>query len=145
MIIRLYNEKITFALSVLLSLTLSACSESTIESSAETTHMEKVNYSSMFTEKEFKSLQNSNSQILIDVHATWCSTCKKQSEIIEVYSKTNPELNILRVDFDKQKEWVKYFKATKSTFVIFKGDIKIGTLVAETNKDKISDFLSKVK
>jgi thioredoxin 1 len=138
-------KKITLALTTSLLLALTACSESTTEVKQESTQQETANYSSSFTEKEFKSLQASNSPILIDIHATWCSTCKKQSQVLEYYSKDNPELKILRVDFDEQKVWVKFFKGTKSTFVIFKGNNNMGTLVAETDKDKIGKFLSKVK
>lgn len=141
-------KKLTLALSVSLLLAITACSESATEvaqsSSIESSQESQVNVSA-FTNKEFLMLQAANKPILIDIHAIWCSTCKRQSEILKDYSIANPDLNILRVDFDVQKEWVKFFKGTKSTFVLFKGSNNIGTLVAETDKDKIANFLSKVK
>ena len=56
-----------------------------------------------FTESKFNQLQKNNKPILIDVKATWCSTCKKQESVIKNYLNENPksDLTVLIVDFDE--------------------------------------------
>lgn len=137
---------ILLAIVTIAILFLSACSEN----KAETKQAHEVAKTSHnihgFTEKVFDQLQLANKPILIDVHATWCSVCKKQSMIIDEYLAKNPhsELIVLRVDYDTQTEWVKYFKAPRqSTLVLYKGSEEFGKIIAETNRDKIFSFLNK--
>ncbi|MGB0836188.1 MAG: thioredoxin family protein [Psychrobium sp.] len=98
-----------------------------------------------FTEDGFKQLQKENAAILVDVYATWCPTCRKQGKVIKEYFKQNPdsELTVLKVDYDKQKEWVKYFKAFRqSTLIRYQGDKEIGRSIAETNERKLFNLFS---
>lgn len=84
-----------------------------------------------FTEAKFNTLKKSNSAFLIDVRADWCPTCKKQHEILKDYQTLNPNsgITVLEVDFDTQKQWVKYFKAPRqSTFLSIKEISKSGLL-----------------
>jgi thioredoxin 1 len=93
-----------------------------------------------FTEERYIALTEANRPVLIDVHASWCPTCKRQSAILDRYVADNPKLDltILRVDFDDQKKWVKHFKAPRqSTLVLFIGEERRWFSVAETSKDAI--------
>lgn len=93
-----------------------------------------------FTEALYQQYQKNNETFLVDVFATWCPTCKKQSQIINQYFKENPNSNIkvLVVDYDDQKDWVSHFRAPRqSTLLIYKGKKQLWFSVAETNKDKI--------
>jgi thioredoxin 1 len=101
-----------------------------------------------FTEALYQQYQNSDEVFLVDVFATWCPTCKKQSEIIGQYFSENPDskIKILVVDFDKQKEWVSHFRAPRqSTLLLYKGKEQVWFSVAETNKDKIFDAFKKAE
>lgn len=101
-----------------------------------------------FTEAKFNTLKKSNSAFLIDVRADWCPTCKKQHEILKDYQTLNPNsgITVLEVDFDKQKQWVKYFKAPRqSTFALYKGNKQIWFAVAETKSEAIFKQLDAVK
>lgn len=101
-----------------------------------------------FTEAKFNTLKKSNSAFLIDVTADWCPTCKKQHEILKDYQILNPNsgITVLEVDFDKQKQWVKYFKAPRqSTFALYKGNKQIWFAVAETKSEAIFKQLDAVK
>jgi thiol-disulfide isomerase/thioredoxin len=100
-----------------------------------------------FTEEKFNTLQENNSPILIDVKASWCSTCKKQTAIIKEYFTENKESNItvLTVDYDEQQKWVKFFKAPRqSTLVTYIGNKKIDTTIAQSSKKVIFSQLMKI-
>ena len=106
-----------------------------------------VNFST-FTEETFKQLQADGASILVDVRADWCPTCAKQKKVLNAYAEANPDydLNVLFVDFDSQKEWVKHFKAPRqSTFILFKGEEQLWFSVAETRKKKIFANLDEAK
>lgn len=110
--------------------------------SAVSAEVEKV----PFTEERFKALQaQSDTLILLDVHAEWCPTCAKQGEALAEYQTENPEvpLTILNIDFDDQKKWVKHFKAPRqSTLILYKGEERLWFSVAETRKGVIFDALN---
>ncbi|MFA0811672.1 thioredoxin family protein [Microbulbifer epialgicus] len=93
-----------------------------------------------FSEERFKELQAAKQPVLIDVRADWCPTCKKQGIILAQFQKDNPQcgLTILNVNFDKQKEWVKHFRAPRqSTLLLYRGDKQVWFSVAETRADVI--------
>lgn len=98
-----------------------------------------------FTEANFEKLKSEDAIFLIDVHATWCPTCRKQGTVIKEYLKQNPEsdLMVLKVDYDKQKEWVKYFKAPRqSTLIMYKGNVETARSIAETDETKLFKMFS---
>lgn len=93
-----------------------------------------------FTEERFEELQKSGELVLLDVYATWCPTCKKQQAILAEFREKHPEtkLHVLEIDFDKQKEWVRHFKAPRqSTLFLYRGGEQLWFSVAETRKEPI--------
>ncbi len=131
-------------LTAIIALSLSACSESNAEVKQTHVASEKSHYMQNFTEEAFDQLQLADKSILIDVHATWCGTCKMQSTVIKEYfaSHPNSEINVLKVDYDTQTQWVKYFKAPRqSTLVLYKGEQELDRVIAQTNQDKLFSFL----
>lgn len=97
-----------------------------------------------FSEERFRSLQQDNALILVDVYASWCPTCKRQQEVLKAYQAERPEVNlhILEVDFDNQKEWVNYFRAPRqSTLLLYRGDEQLWFSVAETGRDTLFEKL----
>ncbi len=93
-----------------------------------------------FNETLYQQYQDSEQVYLVDVFATWCPTCKKQSKIIDQYFSENPDskVKVLVVDYDDQKEWVTHFRAPRqSTLLLYKGEKQLWFSVAETSKDKI--------
>ncbi|MFN2327915.1 MAG: thioredoxin family protein [Chromatocurvus sp.] len=93
-----------------------------------------------FTLERFETLQADNALILLDVWAKWCPTCARQGRILARYLEERPksELQILVIDFDNQKEWVRHFRAPRqSTFLLYRGDEQLWFSVAETDPDEI--------
>ncbi|PKM28946.1 MAG: thioredoxin [Gammaproteobacteria bacterium HGW-Gammaproteobacteria-11] len=100
-----------------------------------------------FTEERYNELRDSGEVFLVDVYATWCSTCATQQEILKAYKTANPDipLTILEVDFDDDKEWVRHFRAPRqSTLVLYRGGEQMWFSVGETRSEVIVDQLDKV-
>jgi len=99
-----------------------------------------------FSEERFDELQAAGEVVLIDVYATWCSTCKRQQEVLKQYREENPDktFHILEVDFDDDKQWVRHFRAPRqSTLLLYTGEKQFWYSVAETRKDVIAGELDK--
>jgi thioredoxin 1 len=99
-----------------------------------------------YSDKRFAELQATNAVVLIDVYAPWCPTCKKQQEILAAYRKANPakKFIILDVDYDNQREAVRFFKAPRqSTLLIYRGNKQHWFSVAETRAEVIAEALDK--
>jgi thiol-disulfide isomerase/thioredoxin len=102
--------------------------------------------STPYSESAFKSAQAAGEPILVEVHASWCPTCKAQTPIIgELAAQPKfKNLRIFRVDFDSQKADVKKFGAQmQSTLIVFKGGTEIGRSVGDTKHDSIAALLGK--
>src|SRR5580693_2870571 len=78
-----------------------------------------------YNAKAFAAAQAAGKPILVEIHATWCPTCKAQTPIL---SKLEAEpkyagLEVFHVDFDSQKDAVRRFGARmQSTLIVFKGE-----------------------
>ena len=100
--------------------------------------------SDLFTMERFEALQAQNALILVDVHASWCPTCARQTEIIKEYIAQRPDVGLhwLKVDFDEQKRWVKHFRAPRqSTLLLFRGKDQLWFSVAETRAEKVFETI----
>jgi len=90
-----------------------------------------------FTEAKFRALQAQDALVLVDVSASWCSTCARQAQLVSEYRTAHPnvQLHVLRVDFDDQKDWVRYFGAPRqSTLLLYRGSERVWFAVAETRE-----------
>ena len=99
-----------------------------------------------FSEQRFNELKAAGEVVLVDVFAEWCPTCAKQQKVLQEYREQNPDkaFHVLVVDFDKDKEWVRHFRAPRqSTLVLFVGDKQTWFSVAETRLDVIGAELDK--
>lgn len=97
-----------------------------------------------FDAATFAEAQKSGKSILVDVHATWCSTCKSQKATLAELT-ANPEYKdvvLFRIDFDSQKEaWQALGVQSQSTLIAFKGDKETGRSVGEKKKEPIEALL----
>lgn len=124
----------------LISLSLAGLLTSVIAFAAQAA--EKVNYDA----KSFAAAQAAGRPILVEIHASWCPTCKAQQPILGNLEKQDRFKNLLvvLVDFDSQKEAVKAFGARmQSTLIAFKGSVETGRSVGDTNATSIATLLDK--
>ena len=99
-----------------------------------------------FTLEAFQTAQDQHKSILIEIHASWCTTCQAQKPILsDLFAQPKyKDLTVLRVDFDSQKKEVRDFGAKmQSTLIVFKGREEMGRSVGETEPDAIAALLDK--
>ena len=98
-----------------------------------------------FDPESFAAAQQAGKPILVAIHASWCPTCKAQKPILsELMAEPKfKDLVYFVVDFDSQKEAVKYFGARmQSTLITFKGATETGRSVGDTEPSSIAALLN---
>ncbi len=99
-----------------------------------------------FDLEAFAAAQKAGKPILVAIHASWCPTCKAQKPILSELMSA-PKFNDLVyfvVDFDNQKDAVRYFGARmQSTLIAFKGEMETGRSVGDTERSSIAALLNK--
>jgi thioredoxin 1 len=99
-----------------------------------------------YTPQAFDAAQKEGKSILVEIHATWCPTCKAQAPILADLEKDAKfrDLLVVHVDFDSQKDAVRRFGARmQSTLITFKDGKETARSVGVTDRESISDLLSK--
>lgn len=78
--------------------------------------------------------------VVLDFHAPWCGTCRKQSKIFEELEVENSI--VFKVDYDKAKDLRKQYSVKKQSTLVRIGDKgETGRLLGETKADAIAAFL----
>lgn len=97
-----------------------------------------------YSDETFAELQSAETPILVDVYADWCSTCRRQGQILdELLSEPGfADLVVLKLDWDEQRETALAFGAPRqSTFIVFRGDEERGRSVADTRPESVRALL----
>ncbi len=97
-----------------------------------------------YSPEQFAEAQAAGKTILVDVYADWCPTCKIQSPILEELKSDERMRDALfvRVDFDVHKEFLENHKIPRqSTILIFGGQKEIDRSIAETDRDRLRNFV----
>ena len=90
--------------------------------------------------KKINEFLNSNKNVLVHVHASWCPSCKVQKKILDSLEKKN--FKLLEVDFDSDKEFLKSNKIFQQSMLIaFKNAKEQKRVFGITKKDKIMSFI----
>jgi thioredoxin 1 len=93
----------------------------------------------------FKAAQKAGKPILIDVHADWCPTCRRQAPTIVEISKDPAfaKLVIFKVDFDKQVKEREALNARKqSTLIVYRGTIEKGRATGIVDREDIRTLVA---
>lgn len=97
-----------------------------------------------YSAKAFQSAQAAGKTVLIDVWASWCPTCMRQKPILSQIQKENPNLVVLEVNYDTDKEVLRrLYVQRQSTLIVFKGEREFGRSVGDTDPDRIRALVAK--
>ena len=94
----------------------------------------------------FAAAQKAGKPILVAIHASWCPTCKAQKPILSelMAGPKFKDLIYFVVDFDTQKDAVKFFGArVQSTLIAFKGATETARSVGDAGRSSITALLNK--
>jgi thioredoxin 1 len=97
-----------------------------------------------YSETAFRAAQAEQRPVLVDVYASWCSTCRRQGQILErlLQEEEFAELVVYKLDWDAQRDIARRLGAPRqSTLIVYRGEEERGRLVAETRPDSIRDLL----
>ena len=98
-----------------------------------------------FTEARLAELQADGKPVLVEVYADWCSTCRRQSPILTELLEDDQFSGItgLKLDWDAQRSQAQDLGAPRqSTLILFVGNQRIGTSIAEIHPERLRDFLA---
>ena len=76
-----------------------------------------------YTAEQFSALNGKPGEVVVDVHATWCSTCAAQQAALKTLLDTDKykKVTVLVVDFDAQKDVMSKFGVSqRSTLIVFR-------------------------
>jgi len=99
-----------------------------------------------YDQAEFNRLTAEGKPVLLDVHASWCPTCRQQKPIIDQLMGDAAYKNVttMVIDFDTEKPLLKTYNVrTQSTLIAFKGTKEVGRSVGDTTKSGIEGLIKK--
>lgn len=89
----------------------------------------------------FAAAQAAGKIIVVDVHADWCPTCRRQAPILAELLATEPalaEVVALKVDFDHDHDFLAAHRVLQqSTIIVFQGQTEITRSIGETDPDRL--------
>jgi len=97
-----------------------------------------------FSQQTFKKAQMTGETVVVDFHAKWCSTCKKQEPVLnEIVNMPGYEKVVaLKADYDEEKDLKKSLGVTKqSTVVVFKGGKEVARSTGVTSKAELKALI----
>ncbi|MDZ4737992.1 MAG: thioredoxin family protein [Rhodospirillaceae bacterium] len=99
-----------------------------------------------YSPEAFSQAQQSGDAILVDVHATWCPTCRIQAPILDELRNESAMSGVtfIKVDFDRETEFLEANRIPRqSTILIWQGEREIARSIAETDRDRLREFVFK--
>ncbi len=91
-----------------------------------------------FTETQLNEILNNNITVLIDFSTQWCVPCKKMRPVIEEIKRETPNVKILFIDADANKELVKRYKIKGvPVFIVFKNGVEVFRNVGVITKNDL--------
>jgi len=97
-----------------------------------------------YSAEAFAQLTQAGQDVIVDVHADWCPTCRRQQPVLEGLIKTDKykKYTILVVDFDTQTQALQQFRvAQQSTLIVFHGREEKGRATGITESGQIAALL----
>ena len=102
----------------------------------------KISKQPKLTETQLNEILNNNKIVLIDFSTQWCVPCKKMKPIIEEIQKENPNVKILFIDADANKELVKKYQIKGvPAFIVFKNGEESFRKIGLCDKEELTNQL----
>lgn len=99
--------------------------------------LEEINSKEEFEEKVLKN----ENKVLVDFFATWCGPCKMQGPILEEVKEENKNIEIVKVDIDKNKDLaLKYNIMSVPTLKLFQNGEIIKEVLGLHSKEDIIEL-----
>lgn len=98
-----------------------------------------------YSKARLAELQADGKPVLVEVYADWCSTCKRQSPILTrlLDEPAFKHYGALKIDWDDQRGEAQALGAPRqSTLFVYRDGKQIGMSIAETNEDRLREFLA---
>jgi len=99
-----------------------------------------------FDPAAFQQAQAAGKTIVVDFHADWCPTCKKQAPVIVELLKEErfSGVVVFVANYDTQIELKRQLKVSRqSTLVVFKGEREVGRSTGVSRKAGIASLFEK--
>ena len=102
----------------------------------------KISNQPKFTETQLNEILSNHKTVLIDFSTQWCVPCKKMKPIIEDIQRENPNVKVLFIDADANKELVKKYQIKGVPFfIVFKNGEESFRKVGLCNKEELTNQL----
>ena len=102
----------------------------------------KISKQPKFTETQLNEILSNHKTVLIDFSTQWCVPCKKMKPIIEDIQRENPNVKVLFIDADVNKELVKKYQVKGvPVFIVFKNGEEYFRKVGICNKEELTNQL----
>ena len=100
-----------------------------------------------YDEARFHELMVRDEPVMVEIYASWCTTCLLQHRALETLQKEgkSPKIRAVRVDFDRDTAFVnKHDFRHTGTIVIFRNGKQRERATGLITADKIDHFLARV-
>ena len=97
-----------------------------------------------YSAEAFKQLTQAGQEVVVDVHADWCPTCRRQQPALLGLLQTPKyqAYTVLVVDFDQQTDALKQFHvSSQSTLIVFHGTQERARATGITTPEQIGALL----
>lgn len=98
-----------------------------------------------FEPSAFEAAKTAGKSVVVDVTASWCSTCRAQTKIIDSLAgkAEYKDVLVLKLDYDGQKDEMRSLGAqNRSTLIAFKGAEETGRSVADTDPASVEKLFA---
>ncbi|MCK8514794.1 thioredoxin family protein [Methylonatrum kenyense] len=99
-----------------------------------------------FDKATFEEARDGGGPVLVEIWAEWCSTCARQSPILESLLSDDEfaDYTALKLNWDEQEDQAREMGAPRqSTLFVYSGGERQEMSVAETDEDKLRELLRK--
>lgn len=93
-----------------------------------------------YDKAKFDQLVQSGAPVIAHVHATWCSTCRRQEALMTDMLKDArfAKVQTTRIDYDTDKDFQKAHNVnSRATILVFKGGKETARVVFDTDPARI--------